>query len=87
MSAPSCLASLTLALPALLFAHIAPYSVFHLLEGVFALDEVTNELKLRPVVGKSVASGNADTEVREGILRTEGGIPPALDITKVLLSG
>ena len=22
--------------------------VFHLLEGVFALDEVTNELKLRP---------------------------------------
>ena len=61
--------------------------VFHLLEGVFALDEVTNELKLRPVVGKSVASGNVDTEVREGILRTEGRIPPALDITKVLLSG
>ena len=32
VSAPSCLASLTLALPALLFAHIAPYSVFHLPE-------------------------------------------------------
>ena len=32
VSAPSCLTSLTLALPALLFAHITPYSLFHLLE-------------------------------------------------------
>ena len=37
-------------------------SVFHLPEGVFAFDEVTNEFKLRPVVGKSVSSGNVDTD-------------------------
>ena len=30
---------------------------------------------------------SVDTEVREGFLRTEGRILPALDITKVLPSG